>query len=167
MLAYPTEAVYGLGCDPLDPQAVKKILRLKRRPVEKGLILIAADFNQLRPFLAEIPREILDPVMATWPGPNTWLLPAAAGLPTWIRGHHATVAVRVTAHPVAAALCRACDSALISTSANPGAFPPARSTLGVRRYFDDEIDLILAGQLGGLKRPTPIRNALNRGVVRA
>ena len=167
MIAYPTEAVFGLGCDPLDPLAVSHILRIKRRPVEKGLILIAANFDQLRPYLGAIPAEILDPVMRSWPGPNTWLLPAATGLPTWIRGTHATVAVRVTGHPLAAALCRACGSPLISTSANPGSFAPAQSALGVRHYFGDEVDMILHGKLGEQERPTAIRNALDLNLVRA
>lgn len=166
VFAYPTEAVYGLGCDPLDPGAVGRILTLKRRPMDKGLILIAADFQQLRPFLGEIDPRVLTAVLASWPGPNTWLLPAAADLPVWIRGHHSTVAVRVTAHPLAAALCRACGSPLVSTSANPGTFPPARSALGVRRYFDEDVDLILSGRLGGLDRPTSIRNASDMVLVR-
>ena len=143
-----------------------RILTLKRRPLEKGLILIAADFQQLLPFLGAVDPALLPPVLASWPGPNTWLLPAADELPVWIRGHHDTVAVRVTAHPLAAALCRACGSPLVSTSANPGTFPPARSALGVRRYFGDGVDLILSGRLGGLKRPTPIRNAADSVLIR-
>ncbi len=167
VIAYPTEAVYGLGCDPLDPDAVARILAIKGRPMAKGLILVAADFDQLRPFLGPVDDATLAPVLATWPGPHTWLLPAAEALPAWIRGRHETVAVRVTAHPVAAALCHACRSPLVSTSANPGSLPPARSPLGVRRYFGDAIDLLLCGPLGGLERPTPIRAAADRALVRA
>lgn len=166
LIAYPTEAVYGLGCDPLDRGAVERLLALKQRPVEKGLILIAADFGQLRPFVAEPCSEIMAPVLASWPGPATWLLPPAPGLPSWLTGRHARLAVRVTAHPVAAGLCRACESPLISTSANISGRPPARSALTLRRYFKGEIDCILNGRVGPLEQPTPIRDALTGMLVR-
>ncbi len=167
VVAYPTEAVFGLGCDPFDWFAVERILELKQRSVEKGLILIAADFEQLRPFVQPLPDRQMRIAFDTWPGPHTWLLPAADALPSWIRGHHDSVAVRVTAHPVAAALCRACGSALISTSANLSGRPSARSALGVRLRFGDRIDRILSGSVGSDSEPTPIRDLATGRVVRA
>ncbi len=157
VIAYPTEAVYGLGCDPRNEAAVREILALKARPPEKGMILIAARFAQLLPFVQMPSAEILAQILPTWPGPVTWLLPAAPGVPEWLRGNHPTLAVRVTAHPVAAALCSAFGSPLVSTSANPSDRPPARSLLKVRRYFQAAPDLLFVpGPLGGLGRPTPI-----------
>ena len=167
LIAYPTEAVYGLGCDPLDGDAVGRLLELKKRPVDKGLILIAADFNQLRPFLGELRREQLAPVLASWPGPATWLLPAAEYTPSWLTGNHDSLAVRVTAHPLAAALSLACRSPLVSTSANPTGRPPARTALDVRRILPKGIDLILSGAVGPEKKPTPIRDALSGAEVRS
>jgi L-threonylcarbamoyladenylate synthase len=158
VIAYPTEAVYGLGCDPLNPAAVERLLALKRRPVAKGLILIAADFSQLEPFLAPLDAAARKTLHATWPGPVTWLVPARAETPGWLRGAHDTLAVRVTDHPVAAALCRACGHALVSTSANLSGHPPARSALGVRLQFADRLDYVLNGPLGGLRRPTESRD---------
>ncbi|HEY5719640.1 MAG TPA: Sua5/YciO/YrdC/YwlC family protein, partial [Gammaproteobacteria bacterium] len=102
VIAYPTEAVYGLGCDPLDAVAVFELLELKGRPVGKGLILIAADFAHLRPFVDEVGPAAMAAVHASWPGPHTWLLPARAATPPWLSGDFDTLAVRVTAHPVAA-----------------------------------------------------------------
>ncbi len=166
ILAYPTEAVYGLGCDPRDWYAVERILAIKQRTVEKGLILIAADFEQLLPFVQPLPDDKMQTPLASWPGPSTWLLPAAPDLPPWLCGRHATVAVRVTAHPVAAALCRACGSPLVSTSANVEGHPPARSPIQVRTRFDDRIDYILHGPLGQLSRPTVIRDAASGAIVR-
>jgi len=166
LIAYPTEAVYGLGCDPLDGDAVRRLLELKQRPVEKGLILIAADFSQLRPFLGELPRELMAPVLASWPGPATWLLPAAEHTPSWLTGNHDSLAVRVTAHPLAAALSLACRSPLVSTSANPTGRPPARTVLDVRRILPKGIDFILSGAVGPEKKPTPIRDALSGAEVR-
>ncbi len=159
LIAYPTEAVYGLGCDPLNGEAVQHLLAIKQRPAEKGLILIAADFGQLRPFVRPLPRAQMESVLKSWPGPHTWLLPAAAGLPWWLTGSHETIAVRVTAHPIAAALCRAARSPLVSTSANRSGQPPLRTSLAVRATFGGEIGCLVHGTVGNLRRPTPIRDA--------
>lgn len=167
VIAYPTEAVYGLGCDPLDPEAVHHILELKGRMASKGLILVAADFNQLEPYLEPLPRNMQAEAEASWPGPVTWLLPARAEVPEWLRGEHDTLAVRVSAHPVVAALCRAFDGPLVSTSANRSGRAPARSALAVRRIFRDDVDYILHGPLGGLDRPTEIRDGATGRVVRS
>src|SRR6218665_315978 len=79
VIAYPTEAVWGLGCDPFDETAVMRLLAIKQRPVDKGLILIAADLAQLQPLLdlPAMPETRLAEVLASWPGPHTWVLPAS------------------------------------------------------------------------------------------
>jgi L-threonylcarbamoyladenylate synthase len=161
LIAYPTEAVYGLGCDPLNPEAVLKLLELKRRPVDKGLILIAADFQQLGAFIADPPGGRLRAALRTWPGPTTWVFPAAEGVPSWLTGGHPGLAVRVTAHPLASALCRCWGGALVSTSANHSGRPPARSPLRVRQLFPSGLGLLLHGRLGSASRPTPIRDLLS------
>lgn len=166
VVAYPTEAVYGLGCDPLDAQAVLRLLRIKRRPLEPGLILIGARFDHLAPFIGDLERRALDRCLRTWPGPHTWLVPAAPATPPWIRGAHASVAVRVTAHPVAAALCEAVGGAIVSTSANVHGHPPARSALQVRLHLGNAIDLVLGGSAGPGRRPTPIRDAVTGHTIR-
>lgn len=166
VVAYPTEAVYGLGCDPWNAEALARLLALKRRGVEKGVILIAAMFDQLRPFVAELEPSLRQRVEARWPGPTTWLLPVRKGVPYWITGGRHTVAVRVTAHPQAARLCVAFGGALVSSSANIAGRPPARSALAVRRRFGQALDYVLAGQVGGDRRPTEIRDALSERVIR-
>ncbi len=170
VIAYPTEAVYGLGCDPRDAAAVRRILAIKQRGEEKGLILIAADFDALRPYVVELDARRMAAVQASWPGPNTWLLPARASTPRWLTGRHATLAVRVTAHPLATALCRRWGGALVSTSANRTGRPAARTSLQVRLQFiearDDGPDLILAGVCGGARRPSTIRDAASGRVLR-
>lgn len=166
VIAYPTEAVYGLGCDPLDGEAVAHLLALKRRSPAKGLILIAADRAQLAPYLLPLSAELEARLDASWPGPVTWLLPARPEVPAWLRGAHDTLAVRVTAHPEAAALCRAFGGALVSTSANLAGRPPARSALAVRRSFRNTLDYILPGALGGASGPTEIRDGRSGRIVR-
>ncbi len=166
VFAYPTEAVYGLGCNPLDPYAVHRILAIKQRPANKGLILIAADLDQLLPFIRPLPDPVMAPILASWPGPHTWLLPAATDVPHWIKGEHDTVAVRVTSHPIAAALCRACQSPLISTSANTAGKKPITTSLGVRKQLPYGIDHIVAGSLGVSKKPTTIRDGRSGDLLR-
>ena len=116
VLAYPTESCYGLGCDPRNAKAVGRVLWLKRRSSAKGLILIASSTRQLRPYLAYLPPATMQRMRATWPGPHTWLAPAAHDCPPWLRGGHDTIAVRVTAHRGAAELCR---QATTRTAASP------------------------------------------------
>jgi L-threonylcarbamoyladenylate synthase len=146
---------------------VQRLLALKQRPVGKGLILIAADFAQLAAYVTPLPEPRMGEILAGWPGPATWLLPAAPETPYWLTGTHETIAVRVTAHPQARALCEAWGRPLVSTSANPAGAPPARSALQVRRYFGDRLDLVLTGALGALRRPTSIRDGRSGRLLRA
>lgn len=161
VVAYPTEAVWGLGCDPRDEAATLRLLALKVREVEKGLILIAADESQLAPF---IDMDTLDPaqreaVRATWPGPHTWIVPASPAAPRWITGAHAGIAVRVSAHPRVVALCAAFGGALVSTSANRAGEPAAHAIGQLDPQIVAGVDAVLEGETGGLARPTDIRDA--------
>lgn len=170
VLAYPTEAVWGLGCDPDDETAVMRLLAIKQRPVDKGLILIAANLDQLRPFLdlPALPSERLAEVLATWPGPHTWVMPAGPRAPRWITGAHSGIAVRVSAHPVVVTLCTVFGGALVSTSANRGGEPaPADLAELERSGLLAQLDGRLDGETSFLDRPTPIRDALSGAVLRA
>lgn len=157
VIAYPTEAVYGLGCDPLNEEVVLKLLSLKQRAIEKGLILIASDFRQLAPFL-DYDQQILDRVLPTWPGAVTWIIPAQTWVPKWLTGKHQSLAVRVTAHPLAKALCQQLHMPLVSTSANPSSKKPAVNPLQVRKYFAGQVTVI-GGATGGNKSTTAIYDA--------
>ncbi len=166
VVAYPTEAVYGLGCDPLDMHAVARILDLKQRPVTAGFILLAAERSQLDPYLAELSPDVEARLEGAWPGPVTFVLPAVPGLPDWLTGGRDTVAARVTSHAIAAALCRSAGMAIVSTSANRSGHPPARSSLQVRRRFPAGLDYVLGGRTGTLAGPTEIRDGLTGAVLR-
>jgi len=166
--AYPTEAVMGLGCDPANEAAVTRICALKQRSLAQGMLLIAADFAQVAPYvdLARVPSSALDKAMASWPGPFTWIFPGSERVPAWISGRHEGIALRVTAHADAAALCRAFGGALVSTSANPHGQPPARTAGEVLSYFPQGIDLLVDAPLGGLGKPSEIRDVLTGELVR-
>jgi len=162
IVAYATEYCFGLGCDPFNRSAVLRLLHLKRRPVKKGLIVLAAETSQLAPYAATISASEL----ATWPGPHTWLLPARPGVPAWITGHHDKIALRVTAHAQAAALCHAAGMAIISTSANRAGEIPARTDREVARRFGKLVDYVLRGKVGAALAPTPIRDAITGKLIR-
>jgi len=162
IVAYATEYCFGLGCDPFNRSAVLRLLHLKRRPVKKGLIVLAAETSQLAPYAATISASEL----ATWPGPYTWLLPARPGVPAWITGQHDKIALRVTAHAQAAALCHAAGMAIISTSANRAGEIPARTDREVARRFGKLVDYVLRGKVGAALAPTPIRDAITGKLIR-
>jgi len=144
---------------------VARLLALKRRSPAKGLIVIAASFDQVEGLLQPLDSALMRPVLASWPGPHTWLFPARAGVPRWLTGDHPTLAVRVTAHPLARALCRNAGP-LVSTSANPAGCRPARDALTVRRYFGERLDLVLGGPVGSDAAPSTIHDAATGRVLR-
>ncbi|WP_417225757.1 L-threonylcarbamoyladenylate synthase [Amphritea sp.] len=157
VIAYPTEAVWGLGCDPFNESAVYRLLAIKRRPVQKGLILVASTVDQIKPLLDNLTPEEHARVVASWPGPVTWILPDPDNLiPYWVKGDHASVAVRVSDHYQVKNLCDAFGSVIVSTSANYSDRDPARDKIKVSIHFKDKVDVIVPGKLGALSRPTKI-----------
>ncbi|MDY7117743.1 L-threonylcarbamoyladenylate synthase [Halomonas sp. SSL-5] len=167
VIAYPTEAVWGLGCDPDSDDALARLLRLKRRDPAKGVILVAARIEQFAPWLAGLPTELYASLAAGWPGPNTWLVPDNGRSHALVHGEHDRVALRVSAHPLVAALCEAFGGPIVSTSANVASEPPAMSADQIRDIFGDELDAIVEGELGGLERPSTIRDLVTGRVLRS
>jgi L-threonylcarbamoyladenylate synthase len=166
IIAYPTEAVYGLGCDPFNETAVRRLLAIKQRSVEQGLILIASEWQQVHQLVKPIAAENMAQVEATWPGPVTWLFPASAVVPTWIRGQHSTIAIRITSHSIAKQLCQRFNKPIVSTSANVSGQEALRDTLGVKLAFNNKIDYILPGRVNGLANPSEIRDAISGEIIR-
>ena len=166
LIAYPTEAVWGLGCDPWNRAAVGRLIELKGRHAAQGIILVAAELGQVDSLVEWPGGERGERVKESWPGFVTWILRARPAVPDLISGGRATVAVRISAHPVVRELCLAFGGPLVSTSANPHGSRPARSALAVRRYFPAGLDLIVHGRLGGEVRPSPIRDAATGAYLR-
>lgn len=168
LLAYPTEAVFGFGCDPRNPEALQKLLALKQRPQDKGLILLAADYSQLLPFVDDraIPQSLRFTIFSQWPGFVTQLLPAAAHVPAALRGAHDQIAVRITAFEPARQLCKALNSAIVSTSANRSGEPALRDADAVAAQFADELGWIMHQVTGGAERPSRIVDPMSQRVIR-
>jgi L-threonylcarbamoyladenylate synthase len=165
IVAYPTETVYGLGCDPLNGPAVLHLLSLKKRDVKQGVILVASEFSQLEPLLQPIKSAVKKRVCSTLATPVTWVLPCLPEIPVWLRGSHDSLAIRVTSHPIAADLCTAWDGPLVSTSANIHGRPPTTSPLQVRKAFNGQLDCILHGPRGS-STASEIRDGLTGTVLR-
>ena len=169
VIAYPTEAVYGLGCDPLNESAIKKILKVKQRDKEKGLILIAANFEQVKPFLQDLNKDIEEKILSSWSEstkPITWLIPVKNSTSSFLSGQFNTLAVRVTKHPVVKELCEKFNSAIVSTSANLSKQEPARNSQQVFQFFENEIDFIVEGETDLNAQPSEIRDALTNKIIR-
>ncbi|GAO37313.1 tRNA threonylcarbamoyladenosine biosynthesis protein RimN [Sulfuricella sp. T08] len=165
IIAYATESCYGLGCDPRSYRAVRRILQLKNRPQFKGLILIADRFSRLRRYVLPPTEEQSRQLDRAWPGPHTWLMPASRHTPRWLRGRHESIAVRVTAHPDAAELCRALGTALVSTSANRAGLKPLRTYAACVKAFGQRV-LALPGRVGARKNPSTIQHLLTGRIIR-
>lgn len=164
IISYPTDSVYGLGCDPLSEIAVNRILKLKNRPVEKGLIIIAGNINQLLPFI-DISKSEAEKIITTNEA-ISWLVKKSEITPHWISGKHSKVAIRICKHPLVINLCKLLNQPIVSTSANPAGAKPATSNPQSRRYFLNQVDYYLTGPLGPLKKPTSIINIETGLVIR-
>ncbi|KFK92991.1 MULTISPECIES: L-threonylcarbamoyladenylate synthase type 1 TsaC [unclassified Serratia (in: enterobacteria)] len=167
VIAYPTEAVFGLGCDPDCETAVSELLRLKQRPWEKGLILIAADYSQLMPYVDDnaLSEQQRAAIFASWPGPVTWVIPATMQTPRFLTGRFNSLAVRVSDHPLVQQLCQQFGKPLVSTSANLSGQEPCRTVAEVKLQFGESFP-VLAGRVGGRLNPSEIRDALTGEQIR-
>jgi L-threonylcarbamoyladenylate synthase len=166
VIAYPTEAVYGLGCDPRDEKAVLRLLQIKQRDVAQGLILIGQSLDDFSAFIQPLKDDIRDKLQASWPGPVSWLVPVSPGCPKWLCGEHETLAIRVTAHQQTRALCATAQMPLVSTSANRSGQAPATTAAEVQQQLGDDVDYILAGATDGQERPCQIRDSESEKIIR-
>ncbi len=167
VIAYPTESIFGLGCDPQNRQAVHRILRIKQRPQHKGLILLAHDFSVIQPYIAPLTTDQISKMETSWQGtkPHTWLVPSAKNCPKWLTGKHMTIAVRITSHPYSKQLCKQLNMALVSTSANKSGHQPAKNTRQCYKLFSRQVR-ILNGKTAGLKKPSTIQNLVTGRIIR-
>ena len=166
VIAYPTESCFGLGCDPSSRRGVQRVLSIKGRPQHKGLILIGSNLRQFEPYLAPLNDVQRQQLSSTWPGPHTWLVPAAADCPRTLTGKHRTIALRVTAHRPSAHLCKAAGMPLVSTSANRSGGKAARSARECRRLFGPAVRVI-PGLIGKRRRPSTIQDLASGRILRA
>lgn len=192
LLAYPTESVWGIGCDPFNQQAVQQLLAIKQRPIEKGMIVVTDSVSRLTALLRNLNNEQRQLVLDSWHSDSnsnaesdvdsqqahTWLLPLAPNLPitipAWITGAHHSVAVRVIDHPLVQQLCRQVVSVhnpygfVVSTSCNPSGQPPALTLSQAQAYFSHSYEHVgyLKGETLGYQLPSQISDAQTGQVIR-
>lgn len=156
VVLHATEGVWGFACDPFSEAAVERVLAIKARPVDKGLIVIGADIQQFAPELDALQPDARRQVLRTWPGPVSWVVPNVR-FPKWVTGGRATVALRVPGHPQARALAAAVAGPLVSTSANRSGEPAVLSEEDARAQFSTVVDLILHGEVLEPGSPSTLR----------
>lgn len=168
LIAYPTEAVWGLGCDPFSAQAVAQVLAIKGRDSTKGLIVVAAHVDQLDGLIdwSSVPAGRQRTILDQWPGPFTWVFRAGPKVPVHLMGPEKTLAVRVSAHPLVRTLCLQWGGPIISTSANPSTHPAALTLEEVKGYFKGHSLVVVDGDLGEQRRPSQVADAQSGEVYR-
>ena len=161
VISYPTEAVWGLGCDPYNEKAVKRLLALKNREVSKGLILVAANLDQISSLIEPLSEDHKAILESSWPGPTTWLIPDQSDFfPSWIKGQHDSVAIRVSDHKLVRDLCLKFGGLIVSTSANFAGEPEIRERKKIEDVFGDKIDYVVGGELGNKHSTSEIRDII-------
>jgi len=169
ILAYPTEAVFGLGCDPDNAEAIKKLLKLKKRPQSKGLILLAANYSQLLPYIddSKIPQGKRFAVLSRRPDGITQVVPKNPNTSDLLTGDFDTIAVRITSQPDVVALCNQVNKPIVSTSANLSGEEPAKTWQELSSQLTKEIDFIVKGNTLGFNQPSTIIDALTGETFRS
>ncbi|QUX94445.1 tRNA threonylcarbamoyladenosine biosynthesis protein RimN [Marinomonas sp. CT5] len=167
VIAYPTEAVWGLGCDPFNESAVRRILAIKSRPESKGLILITGEKEHLTPWLNILDSKSGERLVSMNTIPTSWVVPDTTITPSWVKGEHQSVAIRLSQHEPVKRLCAAFQGVVVSTSANPAGLEPATSAEEVNAYFGEKIDAIYDAPLGTASQPSQVRDILTDTLFRA
>lgn len=167
VIAYPTEAVFGLGCDPENEQAIKRILELKQRAIEKGLIVITSQLNFVEKYLLPTTQQEKDLLNSITDQPTSWLVPAKTTTSPLLKGRFSSLAIRKTMHPACYSLCDALQHGLVSTSANPQGATPATSVEEVEQYFGNALEGILDAPLGNADKPSQLIDLHSKQILRA
>jgi len=141
VIAYPTDTIYGLGCDPFDPDAIEKINRIKQRPLNKHFILLAGDVKQLRR-LIQINTD-QEKTLTQNTLPTSWIVKASEDAPSWLTDSSGNLTIRISNDDNVQRLCRALGHAIISTSANISGKSPAKNSFALHKYFHHKVDKIL------------------------
>jgi len=167
VIAYPTDTIWGLGCHPMCATAVIRIMNIKQRGLEKGLILLSPDLDYCKPYISdELSSQQIDQLQESDSHPVTWLVPASPGCPIWLTGQHSTIAIRLTDHPFIVSICSAMQTPIVSTSANRRGKPSVRNALQARRQFGAELDAIVTGFSTGTGAASEIRSLQSGHVSR-
>lgn len=169
VIAYPTESVFGLGCDPDNESALLKLLRIKNRSSSKGMLMVSHDFSLVTKYInfTHIDETDLMYTKEFWPGPFTFLFPASDSCSQLLKGNHSTIAIRISTHPIIKALCSGFNKPIVSTSANISGNPPCVSLTDVHTNFDNIVNFIVDGETLNYSKPSTIIDLKTKIVLRS
>lgn len=169
ILAYPTEAVFGIGCDPDNEQALERLLTVKNRSANKGLILLAGEYSQLVPYIDEslISEDMRAIMLSKWPDGITQIVPKNKNISPLLSGKFNTIAIRVTSQADVVALCKELNKPVVSTSANLSGQEPAKTWQTLSSELIERVDFVIKGATLGHEKPSQIIYALTGEVVRS
>jgi len=165
IIAYPTEAVYGIGCDPYNKNSVKKITQIKKRESRKSYILVASELSQLSNLINI--NSLSEEVLNSWPGHNTWLIKPKKNIPSWLMDNeNGLIAIRVSSHPEIVELCQFFKNPIISTSANISGNKILKNHHDVEKIFGSDLDYLVLGNVGEHPEPSIIKDMKTGKVIR-
>jgi len=164
IIAYPTDTVYGLGCDPYNVDAVKKINQIKQRPTKKHFILLASDIQLVQPLFDSSDSQ--KRLITENTEPTSWVVEASSNVPDWLTNNSGTITIRISQHPVIKKLCSALDRPIISTSANISGKSPAKTGLELHQFFHNKVDKILLASQSLSTKPSKIIRLCDNYVIR-
>ena len=164
VVAYPTESCFGLGCDPHNLRAIKKLNILKKRPVNKNFILISSKLNQIKKMLQELNNSKIKNLNMKWPGPHTWLIEANHKCPSWLRKKN-KVAIRVPDLNICQNLLNSIAMPITSTSANRTKQRPIKNYREACRQYKKSVHII-KGRIGKNKKPSQIQDFDTKAIIR-
>ena len=168
VIACPTEGVFGLSARVNDVNAVQRVISIKHRALNKGLIVVASDIAMLEGTVnfAQLSQDSMRLIHEKWPGHATFIVPAHPSLPSVLTGGRNTVAVRVSAFPLLQELCRQTNCPIVSTSANISGNEPVADLDELKRVFGYVVDYILDEPCQGLSKPSTIYDAMTGAILR-
>ncbi len=165
IFGYPTDTVWGLGCHPLIASSVSRILQIKNRSPDKGLILLSCRIEYCQDYLG-VGTDELESIRSPGEQPTTWLVTASESCPPWIHGIYPTVGIRITSHPLIQSICDGLQAPIVSTSANRSGKATARTSFQMRKQFGSELDFIVNGFATGSRQPSEIKSLTSGTILR-
>jgi len=165
IIAYPTESCFGLGCDPRNRKAINKIIKLKKRSLNKNFILIGSSIKQFNYFLNPLDNSTSTNLFSKWPGPHTWLMTANNRCPNWLKSN-SKIALRISSFSSCQLLTKSLDMAITSSSLNLTGKIPLKNYRDVCRFLPKQVKLI-KGRVGKSKRPSVIQDFKTKKIIRS
>jgi len=165
VIAYPTESCFGLGCDPKNKKAINKIIKLKKRSLNKNFILIGSSLKHFDYFTNSFNDVTKENLFSKWPGPHTWIIKANNRCPNWLKSN-SKIALRIPSFSNCQALINSIDMAITSSSLNLSGKIPLKNYRDVCRFLPDQVKLI-KGRIGKNRNPSVIQDFKTKNIIRS